>query len=109
MALNDYLFDIEIRELQKTLTGTGGYISNWVKVGVFRGLINKKVPNVVYQGGKIVEFSEYKAMGIDNIHLKPENRLVYDGYIYRIKGKPKDCIQRGHHVSIDLDFIGFDQ
>lgn len=108
MALNDYLWDIEIRELQKIPTGTGGYISNWVKVGIFRGLINKKVPNIAFQGGKLTEISEYKAMGISNDNLKIENRLVYDDYIYRIKGKPKNCIGRNHHVSIDLDFIGFD-
>ncbi|MGL5709967.1 MAG: hypothetical protein ACRCW9_03885 [Cetobacterium sp.] len=108
MSLNDYLWNIEIRELQKVSTGSGGYISNWVKVGTFRGLINKKIPNVSYQGGKIVEYSEYKAMGLDHIELKAENRLVYDDYVYRIKGKPKNCIGRNHHVTIELDFVGFD-
>lgn len=108
MSLLDYLWDIDILELQKTSTGTGGYISTWVKVGVFRGLINKKVPNIIFQGGKQTEFSEYKAMGIDDVNLKVENRLRYDDYLYRIKGKPKNCIQRNHHVSLDLDFVGFD-
>lgn len=109
MALTDYLWEIEIKELQKIPTGTGGYISSWVTVGIFRGLINKKIPNMAYQGGKIVEMSEYKAMGVDNIYLKPENRLVYDNYVYRIKGKPKNCIRRNHHVTIELDFVGFDK
>lgn len=105
--IGDYFYNIDILTLSKVRNGTG-FISNWVKVGTLRGLINKKMPNVGTLGGKVNEVSEYKAMGFYHPEVKPENRLSYGGYTYRIKGKPKDCIGLGHHITVELDFVGQD-
>jgi hypothetical protein len=106
--LEDYFWDIEILELTKVKVGQG-YISNWIPIGTWKGIINKTTPNVSTAAGKTTEVSEYQAMGALNDNIKADMRLRDKGYTYRVKGKPKDCIQLGHHISLDLDFLGYDQ
>lgn len=107
--IEDYYYDITVLDRVKVDNGAGGWAETWTELAIVRGVINRSTPNTSFIGGKVTEFSEYKALTEPNEYINANSRLKdSDGKIYRVNGKPKDCIKRGHHLAMDLDYYDID-
>ncbi len=107
--IEDYYYDITVLDRTKVDNGAGGWSEAWTEIAIVQGVINRSTPNTSFIGGKVTEMSEYKALTELNDYIKAHSRLKdSDGKVYRVNGKPKDCIKRGHHLAMDLDYYDQD-
>lgn len=113
MAIEDYFNDIIVLKQLSTETNLiGGVNDNWGEVKTLKGVINCKNVNQSTLSGKAGENTEYNGLfeySDDSLrYLKAENRLKdKDGYVYRVSGKPKNTVNQGHHLKVELIFVEY--
>lgn len=110
MALKDRFEDITVLSQIEGIDQVGGRIENWGEVATIKGIINGKYANRSDVGGKTGEMSEYNGLfeitDTSTTYLVNQNRLKDKyGKIYRLNGKPKNTLNRGHHYKCDLEYV----
>jgi hypothetical protein len=110
MALEDYFNDIIIESLVGNKTDLlGGRVEEWGEATTIKGVVNQKYSNISTNSGRSGEESEY--IGLFEItdnsttYLKKPNRINDNGYIYKIRGKPKNTLNRNHHYRVELQYV----
>lgn len=109
MAIECYYKEVIKLENVKTSDGRGGYIHSWNETNTFMGLVNQASSKEQEQANKLGVIADYKLYCPIDVTLNIDDTISFEGEYYRIVSKPKNTIQRNHHLKILLKNISLDQ
>ena len=113
MAIKNYFGDITVLQKSESKSNQiGGRGGIWEEVTTIKGVINQSYSNQDNSRGREGEQSEYKGFfeySTDNLtYLNGTYRLKDSaGYVYKIKGKAKNTVNRNHHLRVDLTYDSY--
>lgn len=112
MAIEDYFGNIIVLKQIGSSNKIGGRSGKWEEIDTIQGVINQSYSNQDNSRGREGEQSEYKGIfeySTDNLtYLNGTYRLKDSaGYVYKIKGKAKNTVNRNHHLRVDLTYDSY--
>lgn len=111
MSISNYFKEIKVLENSGTSNQIGGKSNDFVEIAIIKGVINQSYSNQDNSKGRENESSEYKGFfeysEQNSLYLNPKNRLKDGENIYKIKGIPKNTINRNHHLRVDLQLESY--
>jgi head-tail adaptor len=109
MPITNYYSSIEIHVKTATSNGRGGSTYAWAKSSTIQGLINQASSREIEAAAKLDIHADYKLYCGVSVALDSTKLLYYGGEYYRVVSKPKNTVNRNHHLKILLKQVSSDE
>lgn len=109
MAIEDYYVPLEVwRGTPKTDIRNNTTFGNFIKNSDIQGVINQASFNDSMQAMQLQVDISHKLYTAITSDIKSQDQIRNNTTIYRVVGKPKNTVNRNHHLKVMLQELGVD-
>lgn len=108
MAIENYYKTINKLSNIKKNDGRGGYVYDFSIISTFNGLVNQASSKEQELAKKLGITADFKLYCEVEATLTINDIIQFNDEYYRVVSKPKNTIQRNHHLKITLKQISLD-